>query len=32
LSEKHGFKLARTQRASQCGKEVNEQLFTLGDA
>lgn len=32
LYEKHGFKLARTQRGSQWGKEVNEQLFTLGDA
>lgn len=31
LYEKHGFKLARTQRGSQWGKEVNEQLFTLGD-
>jgi len=32
LYQKHGFKLARTQRGSQWGKEVNEQLFTLGDA
>jgi GNAT superfamily N-acetyltransferase len=32
LYEKHGFQLARTQRGSQWGKEVNEQLFTLGDA
>jgi GNAT superfamily N-acetyltransferase len=29
LYEKHGFKLARTQRGSQWGKEVNEQLFVL---
>ena len=32
LYEKHGFKLAVTQRGSQWGKEVNEQLFTRGDA
>jgi GNAT superfamily N-acetyltransferase len=32
LYEKHGFRLARTQRGSQWGKEVDEQLFTLGDA
>lgn len=32
LYEKHGFKLARTQRGSQWGKEVNEQLFVLGEA
>ena len=32
LYEKHGFKLARTQCGSRWGKEVNEQLFTLGDA
>jgi GNAT superfamily N-acetyltransferase len=32
LYEKHGFKLSRTQRGSQWGKEVDEQLFTLGDA
>ena len=32
LYEKHGFALARTQRGSQWGKEVNEQLFTLGGA
>lgn len=32
LYEKHGFKLARTQRGSQWSKEVNEQLFTLDDA
>lgn len=32
LYEKHGFRLARTQRGSQWGKEVNEQLFTLDDA
>jgi GNAT superfamily N-acetyltransferase len=31
LYEKHGFRLARTQRGSQWGKEVNEQLFILGD-
>jgi len=30
LYEKHGFALSRTQRGSQWGKEVNEQLFTLG--
>ena len=30
LYEKHGFKLSRTQRGSQWGKEVDEQLFTLG--
>jgi GNAT superfamily N-acetyltransferase len=29
LYETHGFRLARTQRGSQWGKEVNEQLFTL---
>lgn len=29
LYEKHGFVLARTQRGSQWGKEVNEQLFTF---
>jgi GNAT superfamily N-acetyltransferase len=32
LYEKHGFKLARTQRGTQWGKEVDEQLFTLGGA
>jgi len=32
LYEKHGFKLSRTQRGFQWGKEVNEQLFTLGSA
>ena len=32
LYEKHGFRLSRTQRGSQWGKEVDEQLFTLGDA
>jgi len=32
LYEKHGFKLSRSQRGSQWGKEVNEQLFTLVDA
>ena len=31
LYEKHGFRLARTQRGAQWGKEVDEQLFTLGD-
>ncbi|WP_298830691.1 GNAT family N-acetyltransferase [uncultured Piscinibacter sp.] len=30
LYEKHGFRLSRTQRGSQWGREVNEQLFTLG--
>ena len=25
-----GFRLARSQRGSQWGKEVNEQLFTIG--
>jgi GNAT superfamily N-acetyltransferase len=32
LYEKHGFKLSRTQRGSQWGREVDEQLFVLGDA
>ncbi len=32
LYEKYGFKLVRTQRGSQWGKEVNEQLFTIDDA
>lgn len=32
LYEKNGFRLASTQRGSQWGKEVSEQLFTLGDA
>ena len=32
LYEKHGFKLVRTQRGSQWGKEVNEQRFVLGSA
>lgn len=32
LYEKHGFRLTSTQRGSQWGKEVNEQLFTHGDA
>lgn len=32
LYEKHGFRLARAQRGSRWGKEVNEQLFTLGEA
>lgn len=32
LYEQHGFVLARTQRGSEWGKEVNEQLFTLSDA
>ena len=31
LYEKNGFKLSRTQRGAQWSKEVNEQLFTLGD-
>jgi GNAT superfamily N-acetyltransferase len=31
LYEKHGFTLSRTQRGSQWGKEVDEQLFTLGN-
>ena len=26
-----GFRLSRSQRGSQWGKEVNEQLFMLGD-
>jgi len=30
LYEKHGFKLVRTQRGAQWGKEVNEQLFVHG--
>lgn len=29
LYEKHGFRLVRTQRGSQWGKEVNEQLYAL---
>jgi len=32
LYEKHGFVLARTQRGSQWGKEVNEQLFMLDES
>ncbi len=32
LYEKHGFRLASAQRGTQWGKEVDEQLFTLGDA
>lgn len=32
LYEKQGFRLSCTRRGSQWGKEVNEQLFTLGDA
>lgn len=32
LYEKHGFVLARTQRGSQWGKEVDEQLFMLDGA
>jgi hypothetical protein len=32
LYEKHGFRLARTQRGSRWGQQVDEQLFTLGDA
>jgi len=31
LYEKQGFRLARTQRGSQWGKEVNEQLFVIGN-
>ena len=31
LYEKHGFRLASTQRGSQWGKEVNEQRFMLRD-
>lgn len=31
LYEKHGFRLSRTQRGSQWGREVDEQLFTLGE-
>jgi GNAT superfamily N-acetyltransferase len=30
LYQKYGFRLARSQRGSQWGKEVNEQLFTFG--
>ncbi|HVY06267.1 MAG TPA: GNAT family N-acetyltransferase [Burkholderiales bacterium] len=32
LYEKQGFRLARSQRGSQWGREVEEQLFTLGGA
>lgn len=32
LYEEQGFRLSRSQRGSQWGKEVNEQLFILGDA
>lgn len=32
LYEKHGFRLTLAQRGSQWGKDVNEQLFTRGDA
>ncbi len=32
LYEKQGFRLVRTQRGSRWGREVDEQLFTLGDA
>jgi GNAT superfamily N-acetyltransferase len=32
LYEKHGFRLTLTQRGSQWGKEVDEQLFTRGGA
>lgn len=32
MYEKHGFRLKSTQRGAQWGKEVNEQMFTLGDA
>lgn len=31
LYEKRGFRLSRTQRGTQWGKEVDEQLFLLGD-
>lgn len=30
LYEKHGFRLARTERGARWGREVNEQLYTLG--
>jgi hypothetical protein len=30
--EKHGFRLSRTQRGTQWGKEVDEQVFTLADS
>ena len=30
LYEKHGFRLAHTQRGAQWGKEVNEQMFVRG--
>jgi GNAT superfamily N-acetyltransferase len=32
LYEKQGFRLSRSHRGTQWGKEVNEQLFTWGDA
>ena len=32
LYEKHGFRLKSTQRGAQWGKDVNEQMFTRGDA
>jgi len=32
LYEKHGFTLTRSQRGTQWGKEVTEQLFTFGSA
>lgn len=32
LYERHGFTLTRSQRGTQWGKEVNEQLFTRGGA
>lgn len=32
LYEKRGFRLMRTQRGSQWGKEVNEQMFVRGKA
>lgn len=31
LYERYGFKLERTQRGAQWGKEVNEQLFARGE-
>lgn len=31
LYEKHGFQLLRTQRGTQWGREVNEQLYLHGD-
>jgi GNAT superfamily N-acetyltransferase len=31
LYEKHGFRLARSERGARWGKTVNEQLYTLGE-